>query len=464
MKQFNVLDYGAHGDGKTLDSKYVQAAVDACFAAGGGEVLFPEGDFVSATVFLRNNVTVRISEKARILGSLNFDDYNPDEKVDYPLYQDASHSFFECALFVGIDCENIGFCGGGEIDMRSVWDEENKRNMVNRGAKSISLKNCRNVNITNISVKNSTDLAIYFAGCENVEVSYVKMRVYIDGISPDCSKNVKIHDCDIESGDDGIVLKSSYTLNRLSFCENVQVYNCTVKSRCNAVKFGTESNGGFKNVTVRDCFIKETRITGIAVESVDGAVIDNIRFENITMKNVGAPIFVHLGKRLRGPENTKIGKIGNITFKNIKACGEYVPYNVIPWNYSSYKDGDTLQKPWLIGGGNKGYNIKPTENDVWQITSNICGLKGYPIENITFEDIDFTLDGGAEHDDYTVAEEADEYPEVYTYGRIYPSSGFYFRDVDGLMLKNVKISTYRKDFRKPICFERVKGLNVVSGN
>ena len=128
--------------GKTLCTKKVQEAIDfLSFKNGGGEICFREGTYILSTVFLRSNVSVIIEKDAVILGSKNFNDYCEDEKVDYELYQDASHSFFNCSMFVGKDCENICIKGGGTIDMRSVWDEENKRDMVHRGAKCIALKN-----------------------------------------------------------------------------------------------------------------------------------------------------------------------------------------------------------------------------------------------------------------------------------------------------------------------------------
>ena len=249
---YNVVEFGAVADGETLCTKAVQKAIEKCSADGGGIVRFDGGRYVLSTVFLRSNVTIEITENATVLGSLNFDDYCPDEKVDYPLYQDASHSFFHCSMFVAEDCENIKIIGKGKVDMRSIWDEKDVRIMSHRGAKCIALKNCKNVEISNLGIYNATDLAVYFAGCENVDVFGLKMRVYIDGISPDNSKNVRIHDCDVEAGDDAIVFKSSYTLNRLDICKSIHVWNCRLKSRCCAVKFGTETNGGFEDIHIEN--------------------------------------------------------------------------------------------------------------------------------------------------------------------------------------------------------------------
>ena len=445
---FNVIEYGAKNDGVTLNTKAVQAAIDDCAAKGGGTVLFAEGDYVLSTVFLKSNVHVLVDKNARILGAESFDYYRFHEAIDYPAYQDQSHTYFDCSMFVGKNCENISISGEGRIDMRSVWDEENKRDIVHRGAKCIALKECKNIEISGLEIKNATDLAVYFAGCENVDIQGLKLQVYIDGISPDNSKNVKISDCDIDCGDDGIVLKSSYTLNRLDVCRNISVRNCRVKSRCSAIKFGTETNGGFYDINVENIDVRETRITGIAIESVDGAMIDGLTLKNIRMRNVGAPIFIHLGQRMRGPEGRKIGRIRNVTLENITAEGPYEPYEAIAWNYASFKANDTLQYPWSM-------DSEPAEE---QFTSNICGLKGIPLENITLRNVSLTLEGGIEKFESTVPDKAPEYPEVFVYGRELPAKGIYFRHINGLTLENVKISTYNPDAREDFVFDDVNDL------
>ena len=236
IKEIYNINYG-----KGLYTEEVQKAVDECSANGGGIVRFEKGVYVLSTVFLKSNVTIEIPEGTEILGAESYYDYAQEEKINYPIYQDSSHTYFNPSMFVGLDCENVCITGGGKIDMRSVWDEDGVRGeaIKHRGAKCIALKNCKNVEVSNLEIYNVTDLAIYFAGCENVDIYGIKMRVYIDGISPDNSKNVRIHDCDVETGDDGIVFKSSYTLNRLDICKDIHVWNCRVKSRCNAIKFGT---------------------------------------------------------------------------------------------------------------------------------------------------------------------------------------------------------------------------------
>ena len=454
MKKYNILDYGAINDATTLSTVAVQSAIDDCSKNGGGEVVFPSGTFVLSTVFLKDNVKIVIPQTTVVLGSLNFNGYAPHEQIHYQLYQDASHSYFNTSMFVGVNCKNIEICGGGFIDMRSVWDEENVRNMAHRGAKCIALKNCFDVKISNVNIFNATDLAIYFAGCENVVIDKIKMRVHIDGISPDNSKNVKISNCDIETGDDGIVFKSSYTLNKLDFCKNILVNNCKIKSRCNALKFGTETNGGFYNVEIENIDIRETHISGIAIESADGAIIDGIKIQNIKMKNVQAPIFVHLSKRLRAPEGTKVGKIRNVIIENVTAEGPYLPFESIEWNYNSYINRSRIQTPWGFGGPNRFKKVGgASAEQTWQMSCNVCGLPEQPLENITLKNVKLLLDGGAKEFISEVPETPYcNYPEVHAYGYILPAKGIFFRHIKNLTFENVTVKTYREDVREDFVF------------
>lgn len=440
-----------------VNAEKLQAIIDG-FGKGGGELIFAKGRYKLATVFLRSNVTFTFEDGVEIYGSGNFDDFEPDEEVDYPLYQDASHSFFNCSLFVGRDIENVTFRGNGTIDMQSVWDGAYKRKISSRAAKPLAFKNCKNLRFDGFKIVNATDLALYFAGCDNVEVANLKLRVHIDGISPDNSKNVYIHDCEVESGDDAIVLKSSYTLNRLDYCENIRIERCKLKSRCNAFKLGTETNGGFKNITFENCEIYETRMAGVALESVDGAILDGIVVKNVTMRNVGTPFFVHLGKRLRGPQGTQIGAIKNISFENITATGPYEPYRIVEQNYTNYLLANDWHDPRIFGGG-AGYSAEEKAEE-WQISSTVCGLRGYPLENISFKDISLVLDGGVKEYPKEVPEETQSYPEVYVYGRILPAKGIYFRYIDGLTIENFTVSTYREDAREPFVFENVRDLTL----
>lgn len=440
----DLISFGAVADGISDSTAITQKAIDLCFENGGGEIVFSSGSFVISTLFLKSGVSVRINKGVFVLGALDFLSYRKDETVNYELYQDASHSFFNCSMFVGIDIENVKIYGGGVIDMRSVWDVNNIRNMHNRGAKCIALKNCKNIVLSDFELYNATDLAIYFAGCRDIEVGFLKLRTHIDGISPDNSQNVYIHDCFVESGDDGIVFKSSFSLNKLGVCENITVNNCIVQSCCNAIKFGTETNGGFKNISIKNCKINFTPLAGIAVESVDGAIIDGITFENIVMKNVGSPFFVYVGKRMRGPKYLTVGKISNIIFKNISASGEYGPFDIIACNYETF----TKKKKTVSHFG-------MDKSSAWQVSSGVYGLQDSIIENISFVNVDLKLYGGYDFVPEGFVEPARVYPEVYVYGRTLPAKAICFRYVKGLTIKNVSVSTYFNDVRDDFYFDNV---------
>ena len=204
--------------------------------------------------------------------------------------------------------------------------------------------------------------------------------------------------------------------------------------------------------------LRQTRITGISIESVDGAIIDGVTVRNVKMTNVNAPIFIHVGKRMRGPAGRAIGKISNVTLENITADGPYEPYEIMAWNYFSYKANDFYQDPKVFGIAESFNGTK--ETDDWQMTSNICGLKESPLENITLRNVHLKLVGGVKEYKKEVPEEAQDYPEVYVYGRFLPAKGIYFRYIDGLTLENVTVNTYRADAREDFVFEKVTDLKV----
>ncbi len=460
-KIFNILDFGAKANGVDLDTAAVQAAVDACHEAGGGKVFFPARQYVIATIFLKDNVHIEFETGTIILGDLDFYHYEQQEYVPEPIcnYQDASHTYFNLAMFLGRNVKNIALTGKAKINMRSVWDEDGVRGKGadRRGPKCISLRECDNVLISDLSIDNAPDLAIYFAGCNNVDIHGIKMYVYIDGISPDNCKNVKIYDCDIETGDDGLVFKSSYTLGRIDICKNIEVRNCRIKSRCSAIKFGTETNGGFEDIYIENIDIRDTRITGVAIESADGAVIDGITVKNVNMVNVNAPIFIAICKRMRGPAGREVGSIKNVTLENIKADGPYEPYTAPALSINYYKDGNFYQYPWIYIDTEKKVEDQEISGRYmpWQFTSNCCGLRERHLENITLRNIHLKLAGGVKEYNKNVPDIPPAYPEVLCYGRILPAKGIYFRYIDGLTLDDVTVDTYYPDAREDFVLEHV---------
>ena len=179
--------------------------------------------------------------------------------------------------------------------------------------------------------------------------------------------------------------------------------------------------------------------------------------KNINMKNVNAPLFVHIGKRMRGPEGRSIGSIKNVTLENITAEGPYVPYKAMPPNYNSFVGGDNIQYPWVMRFsdiGNDELRLRGMSTQ-WQQTSNVCGLKDYPIENITLRNVRLKIDGGVMEYEREVPDNAEGYPEVWVYGVILPAKGIYFRHVKNLVVDNVTVKTYRPDAREDFVYEDV---------
>jgi len=445
--RINVLNEGMISSESINQSIVLQSIIDK--ANKGDEIFFPEGKYLLGSIILKSDITINISKNATLLGDV-FDAYLPSEKHKYTLYQDASHSFFQPSMFLGMNVSNVTITGEGTIDMQSMWDLENVRDIVHRGAKTMTFVESKNLLIEGITILYTTDLAVYFVSSENIICRGLTLNVYIDGISPDNCKNVEIYDCDIQAGDDGIVLKSTYNLNRFDYCKNIHAHDCKIKSRCNCVKIGTETNGGFYDCSFKRLTMKDTRMTGISLETVDGAHIENFVFEDIEMDNMGTPIYVVISNRMRAPEGTPIGSIKNVLFKNINAHGPYHVYEALPWNYVTYVAKSYTQFPGQFSKG----DYLPV--GTWQTTSVICGMEDHMIENIAFENVHIEMDGGVKENYPTLLPiPKTPYPEITIYGVISPASGMCFKNVKGLSLKNVDFKVYNEDSRPEMTFENV---------
>ncbi len=435
----SVIDFGAQNNGEILCTESVQTAIDAC-SRSGKTLYFPAGKYLMGTVYLKDNTYIYLAEGAIILGSKNTrDDFAPDEYREKPLYQDPSHSYYNHSLFVAKGCKNIVFSGFGTIDMQSAWELDERdfgESSLDRkrGAKTLTFVECENVVVKDLTLLNSTDLTLYLLGCEDVRVSGLNIVGHIDGISPDCCKNVTISDCIVKTGDDGIVIKSSYSLLRHQFCENVTITNCIVSSRCSAIKFGTESNGGYRNITVSNCVVENTRLSGLALEIADDGIMENIIVSNITMHNVGTPLFIVLCNRGRGPGLTENGVVRNIFVNNLIATGPYEPWEAC---IHDYYNQHTLQKPEIV-------------------TSSITGLSNQKVENVTLSNVYIEVPGGEIDDmkNHDVPYKDRNYPENHMYGKL-PAYGLYCRHCSGLVLQNVKFKALEEDNRDALVFDDV---------
>src|SRR6266498_4572183 len=368
---FDIKTFGAKGDGKALDSPAINKAIDAAAAAGGGTVFFPAGSYRSFSIRLKSNITLYLDHGATILAASTADkdgQYDPPEPNQWDQYQDFGHSHWRNSLIWGENLQNISVIGPGLIWGKGLvrsgaqsrtkaqndalgnappdprggpFGYPNPRDAVEPGwgNKSISLKLCRNVIIRDISILHGGHFAILATGVDNLTIDNIKIDTNRDGIDVDACHNVRISNVTVNSPfDDGICLKSSYGLGRVRATENVTVTNCQVsgydegtlldgtykrtvkytRGPTGRIKFGTESNGGYKNITISNCVFDYSR--GLAIESVDGALIEDVTITNITMRDiVNAPIFVRLGNRARGPAGTVPGVIKRVRISNVVA-------------------------------------------------------------------------------------------------------------------------------------------------
>lgn len=450
---YNVKDFGAVGNGISVDSVAIQRAIDYCETIGGGTVYIPEGKYLCGTVHLKSNVHVFLDHGATVLGSKNPDDFDPyEEDAANTEFQDRSHSYFHHSLFHADSAEDIALTGFGRIDMQSAWEDltffefgsgENRGQRWCRGAKAIAFKECKNVVIRDLCVRNVTDLAVYLAGCENVTVSGLNIATHVDGISPDCCKNVVISDCIVDAGDDAIVPKCSYTLGRFQAMENLTIASCVIRSSASAIKFGTESNSAYLNTTVTGCTIYDTRLEGLMIMTTDGALVEGLSVSNITMKNVAQPLLIMVGDRARGPKGTKIGEIRNVALSNIVVTGPYTETVVetMAQNSADYYKEDLTKKmiplPFIISG---------QEDSV--------------IKNVSLSNVIFSAPGGGRREDgeREMKNVREEYPMSLAFGEVAPVYGMFARCVDKLRLYNVDFSTVREDGREAIRLDRVTGF------
>src|SRR6266404_5231316 len=340
--QFNVKTFGATGDGKTLDTAAINKAIEAAADAGGAVVLFPAGTYLCYSIHLKSNITLYLGSGATILAADSPSaggGYDPPEPIAWDKYQDYGHSHWLNSLIWGEGIENVFIIGPGLI-----WGKGLSRGAGDKplapgvGNKSISLKNCHNVTLRDFSMLHGGHFAILATGVDNLTIDNLIIDTNRDGMDIDCCRNVRLSNCSVNSPwDDAICLKSSYGLGFARATDHVTITNCNVTGgyeegtlldatfkpispdkapRNGRIKFGTESNGGFRNVTVSNCVIEDCR--GIALETVDGGLLEDVSISNITMRGItDVPLFVRLGRRMRGPEGTPIGQLRRVNISNI---------------------------------------------------------------------------------------------------------------------------------------------------
>jgi polygalacturonase len=414
--ELDVRKHGATGDGRTIDTRAIQAAIDAAGRVGG-TVFFPPGGYLSGTLRLRGRITLRLDAGATLIASKDDGDFDPVERLGYDSFSDPETADFRFALLQGRDLTQLGIIGPGRIDGNRTSRE---------GPKPIALKQCRNIRIRDLVIANAGNYNISLLGCDDVDVRGVIIRNgYSDGIDPDCCQNVRISGCDIESRDDAIVLKTSFALGVRRATQNVTVTGCHITTIHNALKLGTESTGHFKDIVFRNCTIagqshawKGDLSCGISLGTVDGGNLERVSVSDIQMTDVRAPIFVRLGKRGRGQDVPMPGTLKNVSISNVGAVGAMT-------------------------------------------ASSITGIPGHPISEIRLSNVRVTARGGAKAEvaAQLVPEYEKKYPDAFMYTDL-PAYGLYCRHVRGLTLDGIELSVDRPDARPAVVLDDVRHARV----
>lgn len=440
---YHVRDYGAKGDGKTLDHIAINKAIEAANADGGGQVVLSAGTYLCGSIRMKSNVDLHLTAGARILAApASMKAYDESEVFGAPEYQDGGHTYFHNSLIWAEGQQNVSITGRGMIDGEGLTKKDTEKGgnvqggSIGTGDKAIALKLCRNVTIRDITIYRGGHFAIIVTGCDIGTIDNVTIDTNRDGIDIDCCKYFTVSNTKVNTpNDDAIVLKSSYALKRPVLCEHILITNCIVTGYklgtfldgtyvpekvnwvCGRIKLGTESNGGYRNITISNCSCMWS--SGLAFEEVDQGRMENIVVTNISLSHVHHyPIYITTGCRNRGPkERTDVSSARDIYISNVVA-----------------DDCDSLAS--II----------------------ITGMEGEPIRNVSLSDIRIQYRGGGKKVTKPYREQGTNYPEPRWAGPT-PAYGLFARHVDGLQLRNVKFELIRPDERPDIILEDVKNYD-----
>jgi len=442
---FNVKSYGAKGDGNTLDTSAINNTIQAASKAGGGTVYFPAGTYLSYSIRLESHIALYLDQGATIIGALPDGEigYDAPEPASNDKFQDFGHSHWHNSLIWGENLEDISILGPGIIHGQGLTRGGPYKAPI--GNKAIALKLCRNVILKDFTILYGGHFGILATGVDNLTIDNLKIDTNRDGIDVDCCKNVRISNCTVNSPwDDGICLKSSYALGYARPTENVTITNCSVsgfdrgtfyngtylrneahlvpdkEGPTGRIKFGTESNGGFKNITISNCIFEYCR--GLALETVDGGLLEDVTITNITMRDIiNSPIFLRLGGRMRAPDDTPLGALRRINISNINV-----------------------------------YNADS------RFATLISGIPDHPIEDIRLSNISIwyrPLDSSETNIQQEVPEFEKAYPEPQKFG-ILPVYGFFIRHAKNIELNNINLYLLGKETRPAIMLTDINNMRM----
>lgn len=428
---FDVKKQGATGDGRTKDTAAVQQAIEAASRAGGGTVLLTPGAYLCGTLELKSGVTLQLQKGATLLGSTDPKDYRHN------------------ALLVAEQQHQLGLCGAGCIDGQGAqlyaaiekdgaWRKlGEKRPPENTRPMLIKFTGCADVTVRDLTLKAAACWVQDYIDCERLTLERVTVRSTAawnnDGIDIYGCRDVVVRGCDVDSADDGICLKSGDAA-----CDRVRIENCRVRSSASALKFGTGSHVGFKNITVRNLEVYDTARSAIALESVDGAIIENVDIAHVRATNTGNAIFLRLGHR---DAKSPVGALRNVQISDVTV--EVPP------------DQPDLKYPFPCPPVRAPHNLFP---------SSIVGLPEHPVQNVTLRDITIRYAGGGRRERAQVPfdrvpEQAGRYPEFSMFGEL-PAWGFYCRHAEGISFSNCTFRCAARDYRSALVCDDVKGLHL----
>ncbi len=480
---FDIKAFGAVGDGKALDHPAINRAIEAAAHAGGGTIHVPAGTYRCFSIHLQSHVTIQFEPGATILAAdplVDLGQYDPAEPNPADPYEDFGHSHWHNSLFWGENLENVAIVGPGLIHGAGLHrgfgnpgttgsptkfaTEPAPRPAVvtppgttppkfgyptpkdtlfdGIGNKSIALKNCRGVILRDFSILHGGHFGILATGVDHLAIDHLLIDTNRDGMDIDACRDVHITDCAVNSPwDDGICLKASYGLGAVHDTEDVTISGCYVAGSyqegtlldgtrqlfeakhgptpTGRIKFGTETNGGFRRIAITNCVFD--RCNGLAIESVDGGVIEDVTVSNLVMRGiVGSPIFIRLGARLRGPEGTQVGAIRRVVISNVTYAGANGRYGSI-----------------------------------------LSGLPGHPLEDVVISNVRGVQDGGGTEADRAIQppEKEKDYPEPRMFGPM-PSWGLYVRHAVGLTVRDVSLRVEKPDERPCVVLDDVEASRV----
>ena len=440
-RDYNIIDYGAKNDTTVLSTKFVQQAIDDCSRAGGGRVFVPTGSYKIGSIELRSNVHLHLERGATLYGSTRLEDYRP-MKSDYVSLRTQTTTI---QLIYADRVHNVCIDGYGTIDGRGrafkklSWNDEG----ITR-PHLLRIIRGEDVTVRDVTLKNSGCWMQHYLACDRLHIDGIKVfnrnNYNNDGLDLDGCHEVVVTNVMADSDDDAITLKS--TSPRL--CENIRISNCVVSSHCNAVKLGTESNGGFRNISISGIVVKPSSdqqekffgqwigSSAISLEVVDGGTMENVTVSDITVEGTESPIFIRLGNRGRGYK-LRDGK-GTLSGNG----NEDTIAELIPIDHVGSIQGVHLENIQIRNAGSLGCSI--------------TGLPGHPVENISLSNISLYHQGGVRQEDLSKIEEAlkdekeKEYPEATMWGNL-PAKGFFVRHAHNVRFQNIHIQTEQPDAR-----------------